>query len=162
HDGQAREHRRPPHPGRHVRQRLVAVVSPFRRRGGFDAESQEPEPGQGQDRLGGAEREEQRQRARGAAEDVPGDEPPLRGPEEELSVKISGSVRVALRKMCLEMIRAFEAPRTIADSTKGSALSRRVSARTTRKYCGMKTTVIENAAAAMPPHALDCPPEIAI
>ena len=81
---------------------------------------------------------------------------------EELSVKISGSVRVALRKMCLEMIRAFEAPRTIADSTKGSALSRRVSARTTRKYCGMKTTVIENAAAAMPPHALDCPPEIAI
>ena len=39
---------------------------------------------------------------------------------------------------------------------------RTVSARITRKYCGMNTTVIEIAAAKMPPQKLDCPPLIAI
>ena len=75
-------------------------------------------------------------------------------------MKISGSVRVALRKMCLAMIRTLEAPTTLADSTKGSAFSRTVSARITRKYCGMKTTVMEIAAAMIPPHRLDWPCEI--
>ncbi len=56
------------------------------------------------------------------------------------------------------MIRMLDAPTTLADSTKGSALSRIVSARMTRKYCGMKTTVMEIAAARMPPHRLERPP----
>ncbi|MNW69982.1 hypothetical protein D3C74_491410 [compost metagenome] len=43
-----------------------------------------------------------------------------------------------------------------------SALIRTVSARITRKYCGMKTTVIESAAARMPPHSLDWPPLMTI
>ena len=47
---------------------------------------------------------------------------------------------------------------TLADSTNASALIRTVSARITRKYCGMKTTVIEMAAARMPPQRLDWPP----
>ena len=51
----------------------------------------------------------------------------------------------------------LEAPTTLADSTKGSAFSRTVSARITRKYCGMNTTVMEIAAAMMPPHRLDWP-----
>ena len=81
---------------------------------------------------------------------------------DALRVKMSGSVRVALRNTCFVMMRVREAPSTIADSTNGSALRRTVSARTTRKYCGMKTTVIENAAARMPPHALDWPPDMTI
>ncbi|CPU66970.1 Uncharacterised protein [Mycobacteroides abscessus] len=32
----------------------------------------------------------------------------------------------------------------------------------TRKYCGTNTTVIEKAAARMPPHMLDWPPEMTI
>ena len=56
----------------------------------------------------------------------------------------------------------FEAPSTFADSTYASALMRTVSARITRKYCGMNTTVIETAAASTPPHRLDWPPEITI
>ena len=58
--------------------------------------------------------------------------------------------------MCRPMMRTLEAPTTLADSTKGSALSRMVSARMTRKYCGMNTTVMEMAAAKMPPQKLDC------
>ena len=49
------------------------------------------------------------------------------------------------------MMRMLDAPTTLADSTKGSAFSRTVSARITRKYCGMNTTVMEVPAAKMPP-----------
>ena len=55
---------------------------------------------------------------------------------DALSVRISGSVRVALRSTCRDMIRQWPAPITFADSTNASALIRTVSARTTRKYCG--------------------------
>ena len=55
----------------------------------------------------------------------------------QFSVKISGSVRVALRSTWRNMIRPVEAPTTLADSTYASALIRTVSARITRKYCGM-------------------------
>src|SRR5680860_1926179 len=81
---------------------------------------------------------------------------------EALSVKISDSVRVAFLKICRVMIRRAGAPNTFADSTKGSALSRMVSARITRKYCGMKTTVMEMPAERMPPRRLDLPPLIAM
>ena len=77
-------------------------------------------------------------------------------------MKISGSVRVALRSTCRIMMRQCRAPITFADSTNASALIRTVSARITRKYCGMNTTVIEIAAARMPPHRLDWPPLITI
>ena len=72
-------------------------------------------------------------------------------------MKISGSVRVALLKTWRPMMRMLEAPTTLADSTYGSAFSRMVSARITRKYCGTNTTVIEIAAATMPPQKLDWP-----
>ena len=62
---------------------------------------------------------------------------------EALSVKISGSVRVAFLKTWRHMMRMWTAPITLADSTNGSAFSRTISARMTRKYCGMKTTVME-------------------
>ena len=75
---------------------------------------------------------------------------------------MSGRVRVALRNTCLNTIRVLEAPSTFADSTYGSALMRTVSARITRKYCGMNTTMIEPPAARTPPHRLDCPPEMTI
>ena len=77
-------------------------------------------------------------------------------------MRISGSVRVELRSTCRVMIRQWPAPITLADSTNASALIRTVSARITRKYCGMYTTVIEMAAAKMPPHRLDWPPLITI
>ena len=86
----------------------------------------------------------------------------MRIASEELSVKMSGSVRVALRSTWRNMMRLFDAPSTFADSTYASALMRTVSARITRKYCGMKTTVIEIAAASTPPQRLDCPPEMTI
>ena len=100
---------------------LVQVVTPLRGGGRFDAEAQEAQPAR------------------------------VRMASEAFSVKISGSVRVAFLKICRHMMRAVEAPTTLADSTKGSAFSRMVSARMTRKYCGMKTTVMEMAAARMPP-----------
>lgn len=86
----------------------------------------------------------------------------MRIASDALSVTISGSDRVALRRTCLPRMRVVGAPRTRADSTNGSALRRTVSARTTRKYCGTNTTVIEIAAAMMPPQKLDCPPEMMI
>src|SRR5699024_8249488 len=79
---------------------------------------------------------------------------------EAFSVKISGRVRVELRSRCVPMMRRCPVPTTFAASTNGSAFSRTTSARITRKYCGMNTTVIERAAAAMPPQASDWPPEI--
>ena len=79
---------------------------------------------------------------------------------EEFSVKISGSVLVELRSTCRNMIRPWLAPTTLADSTYASDLIRTTSERMTRKYCGMKTTVIEIAAARMPPQRLDWPPEM--
>ena len=60
------------------------------------------------------------------------------------------------------MMRDVDAPITFADSTNASALTRTTSERTTRKYCGMKTTVIDMAAAMMPGQSPDCPPLIAI
>ena len=62
---------------------------------------------------------------------------------DALSVTMSGSDRVALRSTWTNMMRDVEAPMTLADSTNASALMRTTSERTTRKYCGMKTTVIE-------------------
>ena len=59
-------------------------------------------------------------------------------------------------------MRELLAPITFADSTYASALIRTASERMTRKYCGMYTTVIEIAAAMIPPHRLDWPPLIAI
>ena len=76
---------------------------------------------------------------------------------EAFSVKISGSVRVAFLKMWRPMMRMLEAPTTLADSTYGSALSRMVSARITRKYCGTNTTEMEMEQATMPPQKLDWP-----
>ena len=75
-----------------------------------------------------------------------------------LSVKISGRVRVELRSTWRNMMRGVLAPTTFADSTNASALTRTASARMTRKYCGMNTTVIEIAAAKMPPTRLGLPP----
>ena len=95
---------------------LVQVVAPLGGGGRLDAEAEEAEAGQGQDRLGRVQREDQRQRA--------------------------GRVP----KTCRNMMRMLEAPITLADSTNGSALIRTVSARMTRKYCGTNTTVIEMAA----------------
>ena len=86
----------------------------------------------------------------------------MRIASELLSVRMSGSVRVELRNTWRNMIRGVLAPITFADSTNASDLTRTVSARITRKYCGMNTTVIEIAAARMPPHRLDCPPLITI
>ena len=62
---------------------------------------------------------------------------------DALSVMISGRVRVALRRTCTNMMREVDAPITFADSTNASDFTRTTSERTTRKYCGMKTTVIE-------------------
>ena len=76
---------------------------------------------------------------------------------DAFSVKISGSVRVAFLKMCRPMMRMLEAPTTLADSTYGSAFSRMVSARMTRKYCGTNTTEMEMEQATMPPQKLDWP-----
>ena len=59
-------------------------------------------------------------------------------------------------------MRRCEAPITRADSTKASAFTRMTSLRTTLKYCGMNTTVIDSDADQMPPYRLDCPPEIMI
>ena len=75
---------------------------------------------------------------------------------------MSGSVLVEFRSTCLNMIRPLLAPITFADSTNASDFIRTVSERTTRKYCGMNTTVIEMDAARTPPNRLDCPPEITI
>ena len=47
-------------------------------------------------------------------------------------------------------MRGVDAPITFADSMNASDFTRTTSARTTRKYCGMNTTVIEMAAAMMP------------
>ena len=58
---------------------------------------------------------------------------------------MSGSVRVELRSTCRNMMRGVEAPMTFADSTNASDFTRTTSARTTRKYCGMKTTVMDAA-----------------
>jgi ABC-type dipeptide/oligopeptide/nickel transport system ATPase component len=74
----------------------------------------------------------------------------------------SGSVRIELRKTCLNMMREELEPITFADSTNASDLMRTTSERTTLKYCGMKTTVIEIAAARMPPNSCERPPEITI
>ena len=103
-------------------ERLVEVVAPLGRGRRLDAEAEEAEAGEGED-----------------------------APREQLRVKISGRVRVALRSTCRNMMRGVLAPTTLADSTYASALIRTVSARITRKYCGMNTTVIEIAAARMPP-----------
>ncbi|GMA93583.1 hypothetical protein GCM10025881_04070 [Pseudolysinimonas kribbensis] len=81
---------------------------------------------------------------------------------ELLSVRMSGSVRVELRSTCRNMTRPVLAPMTRAASTNGSDLIRTTSARMTRKYCGMNTTVIEIAAANTPPTRLDCPPLMTI
>lgn len=81
---------------------------------------------------------------------------------EAFSVNTSGNDRVELRITCVNMIRQRLAPTTRADSTKASALTRTTSLRTTRKYCGMNTTVIDSAADQMPPHRLDWPPEMTI
>ena len=86
----------------------------------------------------------------------------VRMDSEALRVKISGRVRVALRSRWVPMMRRCPVPTTFAASTKGSAFSRTTSARITRKYCGTNTTVIDSAAARMPPQASDCPPEITI
>ena len=75
---------------------------------------------------------------------------------------MSGSVRVELRNTWRNITRGVLAPMTFADSTNASDLTRMVSDRMTRKYCGMNTTVIEMAAARTPPHRLDWPPLIAI
>ena len=81
---------------------------------------------------------------------------------EAFRVKISGRVRVALRSRWVPITRRCPVPMTFAASTKGSAFSRTTSARITRKYCGTNTTVIDSAAARMPPQASDCPPEMTI
>src|SRR6185312_9516658 len=81
---------------------------------------------------------------------------------DALSVKISGSVLVELRSTCRNMMRAELDPMTFADSTNASDLIRTTSERTTLKYCGMNTTVIEIAAARMPPNSCERPPEITI
>ena len=75
---------------------------------------------------------------------------------------ISGSVRVELRSTWRNMMRPLDAPITFELSTNASDFTRTTSARVTRKYCGMNTTVIESAAARMPPSMSDCPPEIMI
>ena len=122
------EHRGPPDAARDVRQRLVQVVAPLGGRRRLDAEAEEAQAGEGEDRLGRVQRDDQRQRAGGVAKNVAEHDPDV-----------------------------LDAPITLADdSTNGSALSRIVSARITRKYCGMNTTVIEIAAARMPPQRLDC------
>ena len=74
---------------------------------------------------------------------------------EALSVMITGIDRVELRRTCRTRMRSVGTPMTFADSTNGSAFTRTTSARTTRKYCGTNTTVIEMAAARMPPHRVD-------
>ena len=76
---------------------------------------------------------------------------------EALSVTMSGSVRVELRSTCRNMMRGVDAPITRADSTNASLLTRTTSARTTRKYCGMKTTVMDAAAAMIPGQRPDWP-----
>ncbi len=75
---------------------------------------------------------------------------------------ISGRVRVELRKTWRNMMRQVDAPMTMAASTKASDFTRTTSARTTRKYWGMKTTVIEMPAANRPPQRPDWPPLIAM
>lgn len=77
---------------------------------------------------------------------------------EAFRVKMRGRVRVAFLNTWPNRIRLTGAPITLADSTNGSAFSRMVSARITRKYWGMNTTVIEMAAARMPTNAPDLPP----
>jgi hypothetical protein len=81
---------------------------------------------------------------------------------DALSVRIRGRLRVALRRTCLNMMRPVLLPLTLADSTNASALSLVASARTTRKYCGTYTTVIEMPAETMPPQRLDWPPLMTI
>ena len=68
---------------------------------------------------------------------------------------ISGSVRVELRSTWRNMMRGVEAPITFADSTNASDFTRITSARTTRKYCGMNTTVMDAAAAMIPDRRSD-------
>ena len=86
----------------------------------------------------------------------------LRVKAEAFSVRISGRLRVALRSTCLNMMRGVLLPTTLADSTNASDLSRTASARTTRKYWGTNTTVIEIPAERMPPQRLDWPPLMTI
>lgn len=86
----------------------------------------------------------------------------MRIASDALSVKISGRLRVALRRTWRSMIRHVEVPITRAASTYASCLRRTVSARTTRKYCGMKTTVIEIAVAMTPLKNSARPPEMTI
>ena len=77
HDREAGEDRRPPDPAGHVGDRLVEVVAPLRRRGRLDAEAEEAEAGEGEDRLRGVQREDQRQRPGRVAQHVPEHDPPV-------------------------------------------------------------------------------------